>query len=109
MLHFLACWPRNKPGRLLGIQHDSGILGIDVFRRVYETTTSQLARAIADSIPRRFHSLLYRVVASTAIVSWDIPRIRDEALLNWLYRVSSRAIPVDSGCGLRVLVRGAHE
>lgn len=82
--------------RLLGIKFNKELIKYSETEQVFKKLTNELVREVVNNIPRKFHSLLYRAVASTAILTWDISRVKDETLLSWLYKVSSRAIPVES-------------
>ncbi len=50
---------------------------------------------VLSRVPRRLHNLLYRAVASTAILGRSIENVKDEALLDWLRRVISKSRPGD--------------
>ena len=94
----------ERAGEFLGLRLNSGLLSIDVFRQVHETRVRKLVETIIKSIPRYLHGLLYRAVASTAILGWDLSRVKDEILLSWFYRIAPRIDSMRRNCGLVCLL-----
>ena len=87
-----------------GVELNPALMRIDVFRRVYEDTASRLVDAVVGSVPARLRGLVYRAVASTAILARDVSQVRDGVLLEWLRRVAADAGSVDDSCGAGCLL-----